>query len=306
MSTDAFAWGAKTHEIINRRAAESLTGPAGDAWRPLARALGAHASDADDRKGSDAQEPPRHYLDADALGRPPFHDLPRTLDAYTRKYGAGAAKSFGVAPWAIDECYRMLVLSLRRGDWASAGAWAADLGHYVGDTHQPLHCTLNYDGQRTGNHGVHLRFEVSMMDRHFREESITPPAPAPESKVDPMTMCFRWIGDAYAGVDGLLAADAKARVTDPSFGDAYEDALWVGTREIAERQVSAAVHDLATLYRAAWAEAGSPAGPAEPPAFRAIPATALQEESTPPQRLSLRALGVAAAAVASALLVGSR
>src|SRR6185295_4971956 len=85
---DAFAWGAKTHEIINRRAAEAIPGAAGDAWRPLARNLGAHASDADDRKRSDPEESPRHFLDADALDRPPFDHVPRTLEAYRRKFGA--------------------------------------------------------------------------------------------------------------------------------------------------------------------------------------------------------------------------
>ena len=60
-----------------------------------------------------------------------------------------------------------MVEALRAGDWTSAVTWAADLGHYTADSHQPLHCTKNYDGQNTGNDGVHFRFEVMMMDRFF-------------------------------------------------------------------------------------------------------------------------------------------
>jgi hypothetical protein len=302
----ALAWGAKTHELINRRAAQALTGPAGDVWRPLARALGEHANVADDRKGSVPGEARRHFVDADALDRPPFAHLPRTLDAMKRKYGQDAAQSFGSAPWAVDECYRMLVLSLRRGDWGSAGAWAADLGHYVGDTHQPLHCTSNYDGQRTGNSGVHLRFEVDMMDRYFREESIELPASLPDPHGDPLTTCFTWVADAFAGVEPILAADTRARAADPSFGDAYYAAMWEDTQVIASRQVSAAVRDLAALYQAAWVEAGSPPGPPEPPSFRPLPVAVLEGTAPAPHRLSLRALGLAAAALTSMLVVSAR
>jgi hypothetical protein len=301
----AAAWGGRTHEIINRRAAESLRGPEGDAWRPLARSLGAHASDADDRKRRDPSEPPRHYLDADAFDAPPFDDIPHTLEALVRKYGATEAKSYGLAPWAIDECYRMLVLSLRRGDWSSAGAWAADLGHYVADTHQPLHCTLNYDGQRTGNDGVHIRFEVHMMDRYFREESLPAAGASDLSGDDVAGACLAWMADAHAGLDALLTAETAARGRDPSFGDAYYDALWEGTREVAHRQVAAAVRDLAGLYRAAWTQAGGPPGPGEAPPFRALPVASLEEPSGRRRGLSYKALGVAAAALAGALVAGA-
>ncbi|MFN8180107.1 MAG: hypothetical protein U0167_19395 [bacterium] len=250
-------------------------------------------------------ESPRHFVDADALDRPPFDHIPRTLGALSRKYGKDAPRSFGAAPWAVDESYRMLVLSLRRGDWGSAGAWAADLGHYVADTHQPLHCTANYDGQRTGNKGVHLRFEVDMMDRFFREESIERPAALPDPHGDPLTMCFAWVNDAFAGVDGILAADTRARVADPSFGDVYYAALWEGTQDIATRQVSASVRDLAALYGAAWVEAGSPSPPPEPPSFHALPVAALEAPAQAPRRLSLRALGLAAAALTSMLVVSA-
>ena len=230
--------------------------------------------------------------------------MPRTLEAYRRKFGADATRSFGVAPWAIDECYRMLVLSLRQGDWSSAGAWAADLGHYVGDVHQPLHCTRNHDGQRTGNDGVHLRFEVTMMDRHFTEEMVTLPSTWPKSEGEPIERCLHWINDAHGNVGGILAADSTARQVDPSFGDAYEDALWAGTRDIAAGAVSAAVVDLALLLGEAWEEAGRPPGPAESPTFQAQPVSALTAKP-PSGGVSLRALGVAAAAMASVLLFGA-
>ena len=302
----AAAWGERTHEIINRRAVEALPGPAGDAWRPLAASMGAHASDADHRKGSDPAESPRHYLDADAFDRPPFHRIPRTWDAMLRKYGPVEAKSFGTAPWAVDECYRMVVRSLQQGDWSSAGAWAADLGHYVGDTHQPLHCTVNFDGQRTGHDGVHLRWEVFTMDHHYREETLPEHPVLPEVKADAAAMCLGWIAHAYAGVDTILAGETAARAADPGFGPRYEEVLWSKTSALAERQVALAVSDLASLLEAAWEQAGRPPGPEQPPAFQARSVEALEGPAERSQGLSLKALAVAAVALAGALVASSR
>ena len=43
------------------------------------------------------------------------------------------------------------------------------LGHYVGDAHVPLHAVLNYDGQLTGQTGVHARWESDLVDRFLRQ-----------------------------------------------------------------------------------------------------------------------------------------
>lgn len=307
-SSAAFAWGARTHEIINRRAVEDLPGPAGAAWAPLARQLGAHASDADHRKGSDPNERPRHFIDIDAFAQHPFTDVPRTMPGMVRKYGAEEAVKWGVAPWAIGECYRMTVLSLQRGDWASAGAWAADLGHYVADTHQPLHCTMNYDGQKSGHDGVHLRFEVAMMDRHYEESSITPPpADFRSAHGDPVAFCFDWIAEAYPGLDAILAGDEVARTVDPQYGPPYLAALWEETHEVARSQVDLAVRDLGALYRAAWEEAGSPAPPEVIPPFRALPVDVLDPPEAPRGgRSAWGAVLVAGGVIVAAVFLGAR
>lgn len=268
-------------------------------------ALGAHASDADHRKSSVAGESVRHFLDIDAWDDPPFDDVPRSFEALARKHGTEEAKRFGVVPWAIDECYRMLVLSLRRGDWSSAGAWAADLGHYVADSHQPLHCTVNYDGQVTGNKGIHIRFEVTMMDRFFREEWIPEPE-AREVESGPIEFCFDWIAATHPDVTGILAADDAAKSVDPDYGDRYYETLWEGTRELAVRHMGRAVQDLSALYAAAWVEAGAPAPPAEVPAFRALSVSELEPPPPGPSVAPRGAIAAALAAILAAMAFGSR
>lgn len=303
LPSPAFAWGAKMHEIINRRAAESLPGEAGEAWGPLAVDLGRHASDADHRKSTVPGEPPRHFIDIDAYEPAPFTNVPHTLEGVRKKYGAESPSRWGTVPWAIEECYEMVVLSLRAGDWASAGAWGADLGHYVADSHQPLHCTVNYDGQSTGNDGVHLRFEVTMMDRYFEESTIG--VDSTVAVVDsPVDFCFGWIAQAYEGIDALLDADSRATLADSSFGDTYYEALWDGTRDVATVQMNRAVRDLARLYASAWHAAGRPSPPTAVGSFRALPVAVLKP---PParSRTAPAAFVVAGLAVAGAILLGT-
>lgn len=301
---DALAWGSRTHEIINRRAVDFLPDDARAAWESLAVPLGTHASDADHRKGVVAGERPRHFIDIDAYDEHPFDDVPRDLDELVAREGREAVDQFGIVPWAVDECYRMLVLALSRGDWSAAGAWAADLGHYVADSHQPLHCTVNYDGQTTGNRGIHLRFEVHMMDRHFDESTIGPVEGLPGAPEGVIERCFDWIAEAYPDLSVILAGDDAARTVDSDYGEAYHAALWQETRHVAQRQVTRSVRDLAALYDAAWREAGSPEGPEDPPPFRLVPAGELRPDGGTGGATSPKVWIVAGVVVLGALLLG--
>ena len=276
LADPALGWGERTHEIINRRAVDFMPPEARRAWTPIATSLGMHASDADHRKGFTPGERERHFIDIDGFADHPFDDVPRDLDKLIARFGRERVETLGTVPWAIEECYRMVVLSLKQGDWSSAGAWAADLGHYVADSHQPLHCTVNYDGQNTGNDGVHLRFEVHMMNRHFDEATITPPAEPRKPHDDPVEFCFWWIAEAYPELQTVLEGDDRATAVDPHHGDEYYATLWSVTADVATRQVSRACVDLGALYTAAWEEAGSPAGPETPPPFSPKPIAALE------------------------------
>ncbi len=52
-----------------------------------------------------------------------------------------------------------------QADWlVHAGA----IGHYVGDLAQPLHVTENYDGQLTGQKGLHAFYEDDVVDELFQ------------------------------------------------------------------------------------------------------------------------------------------
>ena len=62
----------------------------------------------------------------------------------------------------------------------NAVLFAVALRHYIQDAHQPLHATDNYDGQLTGNDGIHSRFERDLFERfELASDVIRPGRPDP-------------------------------------------------------------------------------------------------------------------------------
>jgi hypothetical protein len=46
--------------------------------------------------------------------------------------------------------------------------FASTLAHYIQDAYQPLHVHNNYDGQLSGQNGLHSRFESELFERSNR------------------------------------------------------------------------------------------------------------------------------------------
>ena len=163
----AFSWGGTGHKLINLKAVVHLPDSMA-AFRADSLIFQSHASDADNAKGgpdtSFFYEDQRHFIDID--GYPNFLNLPHSLDSMIAIYGQSTVKDQGTNPWATVMVFDSLVAQLRRGDMAHAVLSMSDLGHYVGDGHQPLHCTDNYDGAITHNNGIHSRYETGMLGKY--------------------------------------------------------------------------------------------------------------------------------------------
>ncbi|HUI65441.1 MAG TPA: hypothetical protein VL126_11410, partial [Bacteroidota bacterium] len=156
----SLGWGRTGHTYIERWAIDFLPA-AMDRFIADSTFFALHASDADNRKSKDPAEGPKHFIDLETYADAAH--LSSNLDSVIAIYGSQAVSAQGILPWAEERTYDSLVVLLRRGAWAMAESVACDLGHYVGDSFQPLHCTINYDGQLTGNSGIHARYETDML-----------------------------------------------------------------------------------------------------------------------------------------------
>ncbi|HIB03903.1 MAG TPA: S1/P1 Nuclease, partial [Candidatus Marinimicrobia bacterium] len=156
----AYGWGYTAHRLINREAVNLLNFPLGEFFSGHINYISEHAVDPDlwkIDKENHPNESPGHFIDADLFDDHPFKKIPRKWEDVVNKYGEKKLDSWGTAPWRIEEYYYRLVRQFRDGEWIKARLTAAALGHYVSDIHVPFHTCENYNGQLTGNKGVHKR-----------------------------------------------------------------------------------------------------------------------------------------------------
>jgi hypothetical protein len=256
-SNTAWGWGIDTHFLINKDSEIHL--PVGMSnFTIYDDFLANHSIDADLRKSIDPNEAPRHYMDIDNFSG--FFDgtLPHDLDLLIAEYGSQFdVIDNGIVPFAIELFTDSLRKKMAEGEWLDALLLAADLGHYVADAHQPLHTTKNYDGQLTGNDGIHARYETEMMNRHLA--AITIISNQAIYITNPIDYAFQIIEEAWVFVDSIMLADEIAKSESGGvYDDIYYDALWRETGDFSINQIRLATEALASLWYTAWVNAGMP------------------------------------------------
>lgn len=261
-SLPARAWGPKGHRIVNGQAVSALKNVAPALFRFYANHrdyLIEHSLDPDLWRRFDKSEGPRHYINLDVFGsQAPFPALPHDRKKAEALFGKAFITRGGLVPWTIGYRYRQLVGAWKKRDVAAIVKQSAALGHYVADVHVPFHATANYDGQLTGQKGIHARFETLMVDQSVDEATLKP-ADARIVK-DPVEAAFGWAVDSIALCSPLLQDDAEAAKSDALYGARYYEIFTPRARPFATRRLEEATTDLSSLWLSAWQEAGKPDG----------------------------------------------
>ena len=220
--------------------------------------LAEHASDSDKRRRNDPFEAVRHYIDIDNYTD--FvrnHKIIENHDLAFQTYNQNFVIKNGTLPWATDSTYQTLVQNFKMRDWNRALLTAADLGHYVGDGHMPLHLTKNYDGKLTTQTGIHERYESTMINQYITEISFD------RSKIRKIknvkSYIFKYIYDNYQYKDSLLVADKLAYTeAGGEYSKIYYQSLWKNTKGFTNILIAGSSKALAELIYTAWIEAGKP------------------------------------------------
>ena len=257
------AWGGAGHRLILDRAIQLLPPELRAAFDAERAALAEHASDPDLwRVAGFDEEAPRHFLDMDAYGPPPFGALPRDLGAAIEKFGPETVTRNGLLPWRAAEMRGRLVRAFeahkngQRYGRGNAIYLTAVLAHYVADAYQPFHAVLNYDGQLTNQHGIHARFEDELPARFASRLRYAPAGARPIA--DTRDAMFDALASGAVLVEGLLAADRRAADGRSEYDDGYYDALFSATQPVLEGRTSEAITAVAGVILGAWEQAGRP------------------------------------------------
>lgn len=256
----AHAWGDLGHRLVASTALQDLPPDVAAWFEGQENTLPDHASDPDRWKGDDPLERPRHFLHCEAYGG--AQSVPEDQEAARTRLGAAEFQANGQVPWVVLQYTDRLADAFRAGDPRQAALEAAWLSHYVGDLHVPLHTTLNHDGARTGQHGVHHRWEAKLLERRV-DSGWTPTVMAAQPSADPLEAPFAWLRASHALVAEVLAADAEAgqaQTPDPPFHGRTYWSIFVRLqgRQV-ERQLDLAAQATAQKILDAWIQAGRPA-----------------------------------------------
>lgn len=251
------SWGSTGHYKISNSAALSFNQQM-EQFQVWSTILADHASDADIRKSTDPTEGPKHYIDIDNYSEfSTSGTIPQNMGDAISAYGESFVYEQGILPWATRTTFDSLVACFEREDWDKAVFFASDLGHYVADGHMPMHITRNYNGQFTGNSGIHSRYESTMINANVSQ--ITYTGLPIDIVQDVNQYVFDYLYANYMYVDSVIAADnyAKGFSTNTS-SSAYKQALWEYSKDFTTMLFQSASHVLAELIYTAWAQAGSP------------------------------------------------
>ena len=166
----------------------------------------------------------------------------------------------GTLPWRSEEIYRKLVEAFtQQAPYARENIklFASVMSHYAGDAHVPFHAALNYDGQLTGQWGIHSRFESELFERYQSTLRLSPRLPA--SIGNPREFIFETLTTGFPMVQPILDADKAAVQGREFYDDAYFEQFFGKVKPILETRLSDSIGDVAGMIIGAWIEAGRPA-----------------------------------------------
>ncbi|MBS1820288.1 MAG: hypothetical protein JSU08_20340 [Acidobacteria bacterium] len=262
--SQALAWGAQAHQLIMRRAIDLLPAELKPFYEHYREELVLRSNDPDLWRNVPWDDDSNHFLNfgIPEFGKAPFEALPRERGAALAKFGEANLTRWGTLPWRVEE----LAGSLRRAfegvgrrslySVSDVVLFSATTAHYLMDATQPFHATDNYDGQKTGNFGIHSRFERDLVEKFGSRLRLSPAAPT--AMRNPRDTAFDTTINSYALVDQILAADTAAIGKRDTYDDEYFERFFTSVQPIVERQLNEAITLTASLIVGAWEQAGRP------------------------------------------------
>ena len=271
----AHAWGFFGHKRINRMAVFTLPPEMVGFYKYHIEYITEHAVDPDKRRYAVEGEAPRHYIDIDHYAvndASPFDLVPRQWFKAVEKYSEDTLQAYGIVPWYLDVMMAKLTHAFKTKNVDLILKYSADLGHYVGDAHVPLHTTKNYNGQLTNQYGIHGLWE-SRLHELFSEnyDYFVGKASYVKNVID-----YAWdvVYASHVCVDSVLLIekelteempeDAKyvyetrGTATMRNYSKEFSKMYHLRLNQMVERRLKASILGVGSMWYTAWVNAGQP------------------------------------------------
>ena len=266
------SWGFFGHKRINRMAVLTLPLDLIAFYKKHIEYVTEHAVDPDKRRYAVKDEGARHYIDIDHYGKNAFEILPKQWKKAVEKFSEDTLMAYGIVPWHIEKMVYRLTEAFRQGNLDKILHYSADLGHYVGDAHVPLHTTENYNGQLTNQRGIHGFWE-SRLPELFSEEYDYFVGKARYIE-KPLEAAWDAVYTSHMAVDSVLRFEAMLNESYPRdlkyamenrgaalmkvYSEGYSDTYHQKLKGMVERRMRASIIMTGSLWFTAWVNAGQP------------------------------------------------
>lgn len=266
-------WGFFGHRMINYHAVFLLPPEMLALYKPHINFLSEHAVDPDKRRYAVAAEGPRHYIDIDHYGSYPYDSLPRNWNAAVKKYTEDTLAKYGIAPWWIQTMLYRLTKAFTERDQSRILKLSAEIGHYIADSHVPLHASSNHNGQYTNQRGIHGFWESRVPELLAEKQwdfligkavYIDQPLSFTWKRVlesaaaaDTVLRCERELNKRYPA-DKKYAFEERNGVLVKQYSMAYTLDYDKMLNNMVERRMRASIYAVASFWYTAWVNAGQP------------------------------------------------
>lgn len=266
-----FVWGFYGHKRINRLAVFTLPPAMIGFYKKNIEYLAEESVAPDRRRYAVEDEAPRHYIDLDEFGDAASFELPKYWAQAVEKFGEDTLMSRGIVPWQIQTMYNRLKDAFMINDPSAILRLSAELGHYVADANVPLHTTSNYDGQLTGQDGLHGFWESRLPELFAKDYTFF----VGKAGYVPDVAAEAWLAvrRANAALDSVLTIEkdlykragtkkysfeTRGRQTQKVVAFNYSRLYHEALHGMVERQMRRSIKMTGDLWFTAWVDAGQP------------------------------------------------
>lgn len=181
--------------------------------------------------------------------------------------------SQGILPYHLLRDQKRLRNAFYNKDWASVLRVSAEIGHYISDAHVPLHTTENYNGQMTGQDGIHAFWESRLPELFANGEYDLFTGRAKYIEDIPAYV-WQIVAESHALVDEVLYKEKElsksfardeqycyefrgsqqVRQACEAYARAYQDAM----NDMVEHRMRASIAAVGSIWYTSWVDAGRP------------------------------------------------
>lgn len=268
-------WGFHGHKRINRIAVFTLPPEMFGFYKEHIEFLTEHAVDPDKRRYAVEGEAQRHYIDLDHYYKPgedPFAIMPVKWNDAVNKFTEDTLQAYGIVPWHINSMKYQLQKAFETKNVDLILKYSADIGHYIADAHVPLHTTENYNGQLTGQKGIHGLWESRLVEINSEDYDYF----VGKSKYVKSILDLAWdaVKGSHAALDSVLSIEKevtaefpsdkkysfeqRGNVTIPVYSYEFSQEYHRRMNGMVERRLREAIIAVGSVWYTAWVDAGQP------------------------------------------------